>query len=95
VAFFGGVYGSQPVGRELVLRLARHVAEGAKRNDVTVNRLLDRINIYFLPRIDSDGFEQVKDFFVSFNLQALGLEPLTHFADSQGQSRFRLSLLIT
>jgi len=59
VAFFGGVYGSQPVGREMVMRLARHVAEGAKRNDVTISRLLDKLNIYFLPTIDRDGFEQV------------------------------------
>jgi hypothetical protein len=60
VAFFGGVYGSQPVGREMVMRLARHVAEGTKRNDVTLNRLLDRLNIYFLPRVDGQGFEKVE-----------------------------------
>ena len=60
MAFFGGVYGSQPVGREMVMRLARHVAEGAKRNDVTISRLLDKLNIYFLPTIDRDGFEQVR-----------------------------------
>ena len=62
MAFFGGVFGSQPVGREIVFRLARHLAEGGKRNDLTVNRLLDRINVYFLPNIDGDGFDQVGAF---------------------------------
>ena len=59
VALFGGVYGSQPVGREMVMRLARHIAEGAKRNDVTVSKLLSKINIYFMPKVDGDGFEKV------------------------------------
>ena len=60
VAFFGGVFGSQPVGREVVIRFARHLAEGGKRTDVTINRLLDRLNVYLLPNIDGEGFSQVR-----------------------------------
>ena len=31
VALIGGLYGSQPVGRELLIRLARHLGKGKKQ----------------------------------------------------------------
>ncbi len=57
VALFGGVYSSQPVGRELLLRLARHLAEGQKRGDGRVTSLLNRANVFILPAVDARGFE--------------------------------------
>ena len=56
IALFGGVYGSQPVGREILLRLARHFGEGHKRGDPSIVRLFRKINLYILPMLDVGGY---------------------------------------
>ncbi len=57
LALFGGAYASQPAGRELLLRLARHLAEGVKRGDGEVAALLKRCRVFILPAVDAAGFD--------------------------------------
>ena len=58
VLLVGGLYGSQPLGREVLLRFAKHIGEGAKRFDNVVTELLNRAVIYILPAVDVDKFEK-------------------------------------
>jgi len=58
VLLVGGLYGSQPLGRELLLKLARHLAVGSKRFDNLATELLTRADVYILPAVDLEGFEK-------------------------------------
>ena len=60
VLLVGGLYGSQPLGRELLLKLARHLAVGSKRVDNLATELLTRADVYILPAVDLEGFERAK-----------------------------------
>ena len=60
VLLVGGLYGSQPLGRELLLKLARHLAVGSKRFDNLATELLTRADIYILPAVDLEGFEKAE-----------------------------------
>ena len=61
VAFFGSLYGAQPIGREMLIRLARHLGEGYKKADSSIIRLIDSVNIYLLPMIDYEHFDPSLD----------------------------------
>ena len=37
--------------------VARHLGEGYKRDDVSVLRLMDRVNVFILPMVDQEGFD--------------------------------------
>ena len=50
----------KPVYRELLLKLARHLAVGSKRFDNLATELLTRADIYILPAVDLEGFEKAK-----------------------------------
>jgi carboxypeptidase D len=58
VLLVGGLFGSQPLGREVLLRFAAHLAEGYKRLDNVVVELLSRATIYILPAVDMSRFEE-------------------------------------
>lgn len=53
----GGLYGSQPVGRELVIRLARHLGAGWAKKDVKIQTLLEKTRIFLVPAVDIDGYD--------------------------------------
>ncbi|KAG8239373.1 hypothetical protein J437_LFUL018715 [Ladona fulva] len=53
VLLLGGLYGSQPAGREMLVRLARHLLAGYKRNDPNVTDLLKNAVIHIIPVVDS------------------------------------------
>ena len=57
VVIFGGLYGSQPVGRELVIRLARHLGAGWAHNDEEIKKLLEETEIILVPAVDVKAFE--------------------------------------
>ena len=57
IALFGGLYGLQPIGRELLLRLARHIGEGHKRKNPHIIELLKKVKIYIVPMVDVAGFD--------------------------------------
>lgn len=60
VMVVGGLYGSQPVGRELVIRLARHLAAGWAKKDREMQKLLQNTMIYLVPAVDAVGFANAK-----------------------------------
>ena len=57
LAIFGSVYGAQPVGRELLIRLARHLCHGYANHDAKSRQLLDNANLYLFPMVDYDFFD--------------------------------------
>ncbi|XP_047475155.1 carboxypeptidase D-like isoform X2 [Penaeus chinensis] len=57
VMVLGGLYGAQPVGRELVMRLARHLGAGWAKKDTKIQTLLENTRIFLVPAIDIDGFD--------------------------------------
>lgn len=61
LALFGSLYGSQPLGRELLIRLARHLGYGFRKQDPKILRLFRSVNIYIFPMVDSDFFDPVND----------------------------------
>jgi len=67
VLLVGGLYGSQPVGREVLVRLARHLGEGYKRGDNIVTMILKRADVYILPAVDMAGFDASKVGSCSYN----------------------------
>jgi len=61
VLLIGGIYGSQPVGREMLIRLARHLARGHKVGDARIRALFDRANVFVMPMIDQRMYEFEQD----------------------------------
>ncbi|KAG8185509.1 hypothetical protein JTE90_019764 [Oedothorax gibbosus] len=53
VAVVGGLHYSEPAGREICLRLARHLVEGYRRNDPSITKLLDTVVIHIIPSVDN------------------------------------------
>ena len=57
IGIFGNVYGSQPLGRELIIRLARHLAKGYTKQDQEIVALFGSANLYLFPMIDYEFFD--------------------------------------
>ncbi|XP_076044068.1 carboxypeptidase D-like isoform X2 [Oratosquilla oratoria] len=57
VLILGGLYGSQPVGRELTLRLARHLAAGWMKDSKRIKDILENVIVYIAPAVDTQGFD--------------------------------------
>ncbi|XP_071532744.1 carboxypeptidase D-like [Panulirus ornatus] len=60
VMIFGGLYGAQPVGRELVIRLARHLAAGWAKKNREIQKLLQDTQIFLVPAVDTIGFDSAE-----------------------------------
>jgi carboxypeptidase D len=60
IALIGGLRGDEPIGRELLLRLARHLIEGHKANNSRVVKLLKSATIHLIPSVDDLGFLHAK-----------------------------------
>lgn len=59
IALVGGVFASQPVGREMYLRLANHLVKGDIIGDPPIVRLLDNAVLHIIPAVDNK-FDKVK-----------------------------------
>lgn len=68
IGLFGSVYGSQPLGRELLIRLARHLAKGHQKADASIIGLLANANIYLFPMVDYEFFDVINEGDCSYNL---------------------------
>ncbi|XP_077995365.1 carboxypeptidase D-like [Glandiceps talaboti] len=60
VALIGGLLGEEPVGREILLRIIRHLCEGYKQGDKRIKAILNSVSIHIIPAIDLDGFEDAQ-----------------------------------
>ncbi|KAL2736992.1 carboxypeptidase D [Vespula squamosa] len=58
IALIGGLFASQPVGREILLRLATHILMGNEIGDPPINRILNNAVLHFIPGVDP-GFDNV------------------------------------
>ncbi|XP_067136764.1 carboxypeptidase D-like [Centruroides vittatus] len=56
IALIGGLHGDQPVGREMLLRLIRHLLRGYRMGDKRIKNLLETVSIHIFPSIDDKGF---------------------------------------
>ncbi|KAK0098361.1 hypothetical protein PV326_009114 [Microctonus aethiopoides] len=60
IALVGGLFASQPAGREIYLRIANHLIKGEQIGDPPIIQLLDNAVIHVIPAIDP-GFDSVQD----------------------------------
>lgn len=52
IVLIGGLYASQPVGRELLIRLARHLVTGYGRRNPSILSILSKAVVHIMPGID-------------------------------------------
>ncbi|KOX76817.1 Carboxypeptidase D [Melipona quadrifasciata] len=58
IGLIGGLFASQPMGREILLRLATHILMGNQIGDPPIQRILNNSVLHFVPGIDP-GFDNV------------------------------------
>ena len=56
VKLIANMHGNEPVGRELMLALARYLLQNNGR-DPRVTRIVEELDIHILPSLNPDGFE--------------------------------------
>ncbi|GAB6030074.1 hypothetical protein CHUAL_005754 [Chamberlinius hualienensis] len=56
VLLIGGLYSMQPVGREICIRLLKHLIEGYRRNDAHVINILSNTVLHIVAAVDMDHF---------------------------------------
>eukprot|EP00088_Acartia_fossae_P017937 TRINITY_DN2028_c0_g1_i1.p1 TRINITY_DN2028_c0_g1~~TRINITY_DN2028_c0_g1_i1.p1 ORF type:complete len:1121 (+),score=288.03 TRINITY_DN2028_c0_g1_i1:476-3364(+) len=61
ILLVGGLFPSQSVGREMLLRLARHMCEAFKQGDNVVTMILKSAEIYILPSADLENFNSKEE----------------------------------
>ncbi|CAI5449785.1 unnamed protein product [Caenorhabditis angaria] len=57
IKLIGNMHGNEPIGRELLLRFADNLCQGALNNDKEIVQLLNSTSIHILPSMNPDGFE--------------------------------------
>ena len=57
VKLIGNMHGNEPVGREVLLALAKYLLENYEDNE-RVRDIVDNIDIHILPSLNPDGFEE-------------------------------------
>lgn len=55
--YVGNMHGNEPIGRELIIRLADYLCESWKANDKEMVDLINRTNIHLMPTMNPDGFQ--------------------------------------
>ena len=58
IVLIGGIHGDQPIGREILIRLIRHLIDGHKQNDPRVVHLLRSMTLHIIPSVDDSGFQK-------------------------------------
>ncbi|XP_055924205.1 carboxypeptidase D-like [Argiope bruennichi] len=57
IAVIGGLHSNQPGGREICVRLARHLVEGYRFGNPAIKKLLNDVAIHIYPSVDSRRFK--------------------------------------
>lgn len=58
IGLIGGLFASQPVGREVLLRLATHILMGNGLEDPPIQKILNNAVLHFVPGVDP-GFDNI------------------------------------
>uniref|UniRef100_A0A158P615 Peptidase_M14 domain-containing protein n=1 Tax=Angiostrongylus cantonensis TaxID=6313 RepID=A0A158P615_ANGCA len=56
IKYIGNIHGNEPLGRELLIRLADYLCEAFNEKDKEVLQLLNSTSIHILPTMNPDGF---------------------------------------
>ncbi|KAK6642191.1 hypothetical protein RUM44_013914 [Polyplax serrata] len=59
ILLIGGLYANEPVGREMLVRFARHMVYGQKQKDPDVLKLLNNVVLHFIPSVNRN-FERIQ-----------------------------------
>ncbi|XP_013784896.1 carboxypeptidase D-like [Limulus polyphemus] len=76
VVMLGGIHGDQPVGREILVNLARHLIEGYRQQDPQIVQILKTLSVHIIPSVDEIGFDRA-----SSNSCHPSLDPMLDVAD--------------
>ncbi|XP_076646852.1 carboxypeptidase D svr isoform X1 [Halictus rubicundus] len=60
IGLIGGLFASQPVGREMLLRLATHILMGNQIGDPPIQRILINSVLHIIPAVDP-GFDEIPE----------------------------------
>ncbi|KOC66182.1 Carboxypeptidase D [Habropoda laboriosa] len=60
IGLIGGLFASQPIGREILLRLATHILTGNQIGDPPIQKILSNTVLHFVPGVDP-GFDNIID----------------------------------
>ncbi len=55
------MHGNEPVGRELLIHLARYLLTMSKAGDRRAARILDSVDLHVLPTMNPDGFKRADE----------------------------------
>ena len=56
VKLVGNMHGNEPVGRELLIHLARYLLHASRDGDERAKKILESMDLYILPTMNPDGF---------------------------------------
>lgn len=60
IALVGGLFASQPAGREILLRLATHILMGNQIGNPPIQKILEHAVLHFIPGVDP-GFDNIEE----------------------------------
>ncbi|XP_077510446.1 carboxypeptidase D-like isoform X2 [Amblyomma americanum] len=61
VVLIGGLNGARPAGREMLIRLARHLVTGYKLKSQRIVDLLQKVVVHIVPSVDKAGFSHSEE----------------------------------
>ena len=61
VKLVANIHGNEPVGREILIYLARHILEGESRGDDRAMDILENVDLHILPSANPDGFARSEE----------------------------------
>ena len=61
VKLVANMHGNEPVGRELIVHLAKHLLQLGGAGDARARRLLRATDLHILPTMNPDGFDRAKE----------------------------------